>query len=181
VSIDPSPNGIVIYRTRAKKCKLVADSAKDVEFKGSASHNPDSWAAEDLVGLIAVNSHSGETVVIIRRNKRRKEVAELLRALLDKHPKETIFVAWDNAITHQDNEVEAVPRGVTGRLVLPYLPAYNLCCNPIEMIWCHFRREVTHCELFTTVKELFDAPFDFFKRFNEIPEKTLSIIGAILK
>ncbi len=85
--------------------------------------------------------------MIIRKRKRRKEVAELLQALLDKHPKETIYVAWDNAITHQDDEVEAVVRGAAGRLILLYLPTYSPWLNPIEMLWRHFRREVTHCEL----------------------------------
>jgi antitoxin component of MazEF toxin-antitoxin module len=73
-------------------------------------------------GLGAVNYHTGETVVIIRRRKRRKEVAELLEALLEKHPQETVYVAWDNANTHQDDEVEAVIRAAAGRLVLLYLP-----------------------------------------------------------
>ncbi len=132
-------------------------------------------------GLGAINYQTGETVVIIRKRKRRKEVAELLQALLDKHPKETIYVAWDNAITHQDDEVEAVVRGAADRLILLYLPTYSPWLNPIEMLWRHFRREVTHCELFTTVKELIDAAYNFFKRFNKTPERTLSIIGAISK
>ncbi len=50
-------------------------------------------------GLGAVNYHSGETVIIIRRRKRRLEVAELLQTLVDKHPTGTIYVAWDNAST----------------------------------------------------------------------------------
>lgn len=129
-------------------------------------------------GLGAVNYHTGETVVIIRKHKRRKEVAELLQALLDKHPNETVYVAWDNAITHQDDEVEAVRRGAAGRLILLYLPTYSPWLNPIEMLWRHFRREVTHCELFTTVKELIEASYNFFKRFNLTPDKTVSIIGA---
>ncbi len=120
-------------------------------------------------------------MVIIRKHKRRKEVAELLQALLNKHPNETIYVAWDNAITHQDDEVEAVVRGAAGRLILLYLPTYSPWLNPIEMLWRHFRREVTHCELFTTVKELIDASYNFFKRFNQTSDKTLSIIGAIPK
>ncbi len=37
-------------------------------------------------GLGAVNYHSGETVVIIRRRKRRLEVAELLQTPVDKQP-----------------------------------------------------------------------------------------------
>lgn len=129
-------------------------------------------------GLGAVNYHTGETVVIIRKRKRRLEVAELLQTLVDKHPSGTIFVAWDNAVTHQDDQVEAVLRAAAGRLVLLYLPTYSPWLNPIEMLWRHFRREVTHCELFETVKVLIDASYDFFHRFNQCPEKVLSIIGT---
>jgi transposase len=129
-------------------------------------------------GLGAVNYHSGETVVIIRRRKRRKEVAELLQLLVDKHPTGTIYVAWDNANTHEDDEVEAVVRAAAGRLVLLYLPTYSPWLNPIEMLWRHFRREVTHCELFVTVKDLLAASRDFFDRYNQMPERVLSIIGS---
>jgi putative transposase len=132
-------------------------------------------------GLGAVNYHTGDTVVIIRRHKRRKEVAELLEALLEKHPQETIYVAWDNASTHQDEEIEAVVRGAAGRLILLYLPTYSPWLNPIEMLWRHFRREVTHCELFVTLKDLISASYDFFIRYNQVPDKTLSLIGSIPK
>lgn len=129
-------------------------------------------------GLGAVNYHSGETIVLIRRRKRRREVAELLQALLEKHPTGSIFVAWDNFTAHQDDEVEEVLRSAAGRLVLLYLPTYSPWLNPIEMLWRHFRREVTHCELFETVKVLIEAAYDFFRRYNQTPEKVLSIIGA---
>jgi transposase len=129
-------------------------------------------------GLGAVNYHSGETVVIIRKRKRRKGVAELLQALVDKHPTGTMYVAWDNADTHEVDEVEAVVRAAAGRLVLLYLPTYSPWLNPIEMLWRHFRREVTHCELYATVKELLAASRDFFDRNNQAPERVLSIIGS---
>jgi putative transposase len=129
-------------------------------------------------GLGAVNYHSGETVVIIRKRKRCLEVAELLQTLVEKHPNGTIYIAWDNASTHQDHEVEAVVRAAAGRLVLLYLPTYSPWLNPIEMLWRHFRREVTHCELFETVKVLIEASYAFFHRYNQAPEKVLSIIGA---
>ena len=129
-------------------------------------------------GIGGVNYHSGETVVIFRRRKRRSQIAEFLQHLLDAHPQETIYVAWDNVNTHQDDEVEAVVRSAAGRLVLMYLPTYSPWLNPIEMLWRHFRREVTHCELFETVKALLTAAQDFFDRYNQTPEQVLSIIGA---
>lgn len=129
-------------------------------------------------GIGGVNYHTGETAVIFRRHKRRPQIAEFLQGLLDKHPRETIYVAWDNVNTHQDDEVEAVVRSAAGRLVLMYLPTYSPWLNPIEMLWRHFRREVTHCELFETVKLLLHAAKDFFDRYNQTPEQVLSIIGV---
>jgi putative transposase len=129
-------------------------------------------------GIGGVNYHTGETVVIFRRRKRRPQIDEFLQRLLDKHPHGTIYVVWDNVNTHQDDEVEAVVRSAAGRLVLMYLPTYSPWLNPIEMLWRHFRREVTHCELFETVKLLLQASKDFFDRFNQTPEQVLSIIGA---
>ena len=132
-------------------------------------------------GIGAVNYHTGETMVIFRRHKRRREMAELLQALLERHPQETVYVTWDNANTHEDEEVEAVVRGAAGRLVLLYLPTYSPWLNPIEMLWRHFRREVTHCELFAHITALVTAAQAFFTRYNQQPEHVLSIIGATPK
>jgi len=129
-------------------------------------------------GIGAVNYHTGETVVLIRRRKRRREIAELLQALVDRHQTGTIYVAWDNATTHENDEVEAVLRAAAGRLVLLYLPTYSPWLNPIEMLWRHFRREVTHCELFASIDNLIEAAHDFFARLNHQPAITLSVIGA---
>ena len=131
-------------------------------------------------GIGAVNYHTGETAVLFRKHKRRREMAELLQMLVDKHPTGIIYVAWDNASTHQDDEIEAIVRAAAGRLVLLYLPTYSPWLNPIEMLWRHFRREVTHCELFESVKALLTAARDFFDRYNQMPEQVLSIIGARL-
>jgi transposase len=99
-------------------------------------------------------------------------------ALLDKHPTGTVYVAWDNSNTHEDEEVEVVLRAAAGRLVLLYLPTYSPWLNPIEMLWRHFRREVTHCELFPNVKALIAAAYAFFERYNRCPWQVLSIIGS---
>ena len=50
--------------------------------------------------------------------------------------------------------------------------------KPVEMLWRHFRREVTHGELFENMDALLKAAQDFFDRHNLIPNRVLSIIGA---
>jgi transposase len=79
---------------------------------------------------------------------------------------------------HSGGEIDAIVRGAAGRLVLLYLPTYSPWLNPIEMLWRHWRREVTHCELFESVKKLIEATNSFFTRYNQTPVKVLSIIGA---
>lgn len=146
--------------------------------QGQQVQIPTPGQADKYYGIGAVNYHTGETLVQFHRRKRRQEIAALLEALLTKHPTGTIYVAWDNASMHEDNEIEAVVRGAAGRLVLLYLPTYSPWLNPIEMLWRHFRREVTHCELFPTKPALVAAAQACFARFNQNLAKTLSVIGS---
>ncbi len=122
-------------------------------------------------GLGAVNYHTGETVVLFRRRKRRQEVTERLQALVDKHPTGTIDVAWDHAATHADDAIEAVVRAAAGRLVLLSWPTYSPWLNPIEMLWRQFRREVTHGELFASLDALLKAAHAFLDRYNQYTER----------
>jgi len=126
-------------------------------LKGQQVMIPTSGQPDTYYGIGAVNYHTGETVVQFHRRKRRTEMAELLKALVSKHPTGTIDVVWDNASLHADEEIEVVVRAAAGRLVLLYLPTYSPWLNPIEMLWRHFRREVTHCELFPMKQALLTA------------------------
>ena len=146
--------------------------------KGQQVMIPTPGQSDKYYGIGAVNYHTGETVVQFHRRKRRVEVAELLEALVSKHPTGTIYVAWDNASTHEDDEIEAVVRAAAGRLVLLYLPTYSPWLNPIEMLWRHFRRDVTHCEVFETKQALLAAAQACIARFNQCPQQILSVIGS---
>ena len=146
--------------------------------KGQQVMIPTPGQPDKYYGIGAVNYHTGGSVVHFHRRKRRKEIALLLEALVEKHPTGTIYVAWDNASTHEDDEVEGVVRAAAGRLVLLYLPTYSPWLNPIEMLWRHFRREVTHCELFGTKQALLTAAQACFNRFNLCLQKILSVIGS---
>jgi len=149
--------------------------------KGPQVMIPTPGQPDKYYGIGAVNYHTGENVVLFERRKRRQEIAQVLEALVQKHPTGTISVAWDNASMHEDDEIEAVVRAAAGRLVLLYLPTYSPWLNPIEMLWRHFRREVTHCECFETKPALLTAARECFDRFNQCPEKILSVIGSHAK
>jgi transposase len=146
--------------------------------KGQQVMIPTPGQPDKYYGIGAVNYHTGETIVQFQRHKRRREIAQLLETLLERHPKETIYVAWDNVNTHEDDEVEEVVRAAAGQVVLLYLPTYSPWLNPIEMLWRHFRREVTHCELFETKHALLAVAREFFDRYNQYPEQILSVIGS---
>lgn len=149
--------------------------------KGQQVMIPTPGQPDKYYGIGAVNYHTGQSVVLFHRRKRRQEIAQLLEALVEKHPTGTIYVAWDNASMHEDDEIEAVVRAAAGRLVLLYLPTYSPWLNPIEMLWRHFRREVTHCELFETKQALLDAAQKCFELFNQCPQNILSVIGSKAK
>lgn len=109
--------------------------------------------------------------MLFERRKRRQEIAKLLAALVAKRPVGAIYVAWDHADTHEDDEVEEVVRAAAGRLVLLYLPTYSPWLSPIEMLWRHFRREVTHCEPSASMKALLATARECFARFNRCPHR----------
>ncbi len=127
-------------------------------------------------GIGAVNDPTGEPVMLTRDHKCKPDVAELLRALLERHPTGTIYLTWDNATTHFGGEIDRILKEANGRLVLLYLPTYSPWLNPIEMLWRSMRYNVTHCELFVTIADLEAAFLDYFA---STPKETVRrIIGS---
>jgi hypothetical protein len=129
-------------------------------------------------GIGAVDDHWGQIRVVIRWRKRRREPAEWLDALLATHPTGTLSVAWDNASTHHDDEVEGGVRGAAGRLVLRSLPPSSPWRNPIAMRWRHFRRDVPPARCFRPSTRSLPPPPHAVDRSNPVPQQTLSIIGS---
>ena len=60
--------------------------------KGQQVMIPTPRQPERRYGIGAVNYHTGGTVVLFERRKRRREIAKLLEALVAKHPTGTIYV-----------------------------------------------------------------------------------------
>jgi putative transposase len=145
-------------------------------LRGQQIEIPTPGQEERVYGIGAVNYHTGETVMLTREHKRKPDIAMMLRALMDQHLTGTIYLTWDNATTHFDDEIDVVLKEANGRLVFLYLPTYSPWLNPIEMLWRSMRYAVTHCELFTSMSELIAA---FFEYFAITPKETVrSVIGS---
>jgi transposase len=145
-------------------------------IRGQQVQIPTHGQDERAYGIGAVNYHTGETVMITRKYKRKPDIAVFLRALLAHHPTGTIYLTWDNATTHFGGEVDKVLKEANGRLVLLYLPTYSPWLNPIEMLWRNMRYNVTHCELFITIGDLEAAFLNYFVTTSK--ETVRRIIGS---
>ena len=129
-------------------------------------------------GLGAVKDHTGDPVVRFRRRHRRREAAELWHPVVDTQPTGTISVAWDQADTPAEAEIEAVGRAAAGRLVWLSLPTSSPWRHPIEMLWRQLRREVPPGELCASLDARLKAAPACVARDHQRTGRVRSIIGA---
>jgi hypothetical protein len=93
-------------------------------------------------------------------------------------------VAWDNSNTPtrtMSSRWSCAERRV-GWFCFTCQPTVLGCEPHRDAVWRHFRREVTHCELFSEREKalIIAAAYDFFERYNRCPWRILSIIGSDL-
>jgi len=133
-------------------------------------------------GIGAVDYHTGETVLLIRRRKRRRrEIAELLEALCWRSIRRG-GSTWPG-ITQIPTRRRRRSRRSFAEQRVGWLcftcPDLQPLAEPHrDALWRHFRREVSHCELFPTIKALVWAAYAFFERYNRRLREVLSIIGS---
>ena len=108
------PSGRPFLLRRRVQPELDAHPQGDVGPQGSAGDDPHPSPTQEALRHRSSRLPQRPDGGAIRRRKRRREIAELLEALLEKHPRGTVYVAWDNSNTHQDEEVE---RSCAGRRV----------------------------------------------------------------
>jgi transposase len=127
-------------------------------------------------GIGAVNYHTGETIMITSKHKKKADIAGMIRCLVQQHSTGIIYLTLDNSPTHFDDDIDVVLKEAQGRLVLLYLPTYSPWLNPIEMLWRSMRYAVTHCELFDSLDDLQSAFLDYFATISK--EHVRRIIGS---
>lgn len=92
-SRDGLKAGDVFYYADEFNVSLLPTMRKMWSPKGQQVMIPTPGQPKSHYSLRALNYHIGETVVLIRKRKRRLEVTELLQALVDKHPTGSIYGA----------------------------------------------------------------------------------------
>jgi hypothetical protein len=130
-------------------------------------------------GIGAVNYHTGETVVQFQRRKRAirrlpncwKRWLRSIRLGQSLSPGITLIpmrmMKWKKSCVQRLDGLSCstCQRTVPGSI-------------PLKCVFRHFRREVTHCELFETKQALLTAAQECFARFNRCPKNILSVIGS---
>jgi len=124
----------------------------------------------------SVNYRTGELIFNQEDHKATSEFVFHVEQLLARWQDRPIIVICDNYQVHKTKIVKELERRHFGRLMLVYLPTYSPHLNPIEMLWRHVRRLVTHNYRFPTLADLRQAVYN---ALEELPSlSVLSIIGG---
>lgn len=132
----------------------------------------------------AVNWVTGEFEREISEHKDNILFRTLLRGLLKRHrpsdedPELRTCVVIDNYSAHKAKKVKELEERYKDRLELVFLPTYSTHLNPIELLWKHLRRRVTHNHYFGIIQALLTAVQSFFDQMVTNPTELLSVIGS---
>lgn len=131
-----------------------------------------------------MNWVTGELEREISEHKDNVLFRTLLRRLLQRHKPSDgdlelrICVVIDNYSAHRAKKVKELEERYKDRLELVFLPTYSTYLNPIELLWKHLRRRVTHNHYFGTIQALLTAVQAFFDQMVHSPTELLSVIGS---
>ena len=124
----------------------------------------------------SVEYRSGEMVCSQFARKRTAEYLAHLEQVISNWPDRPIALITDNYQIHKTKKVKELERAHFGRFIQIYLPTYSPHLNPIEMLWRHIRRLVTHNYKFDTIKAVMEAVERAIQALSNTDK--LTIIGA---
>lgn len=168
--------------------------------RGSQKKVPTPGKNEKRYGFGAVDYGTGHLVRRIEEHKRSDGFCALVEQLVERYTgtgvgvgaedngrsgradparARKVVLVVDNYIIHKSKKTEAVLERYADRLEVFRLPTYSPHLNPIEWLWRYLHRRVTHNHLFDTIQEVLLAVDDFFDELAAVPERVLSVIGAL--
>lgn len=105
----------------------------------------------------SVNYYTGDLVYIQEERKTTAQFVFHIEQILSRWSESPVVLICDNYSVHKTKAVKELERKHFGRLLLVYLPTYSPHMNPIEMLWRHIRRLVTHNSWFGCLSALMVA------------------------
>ncbi len=103
------------------------------------------------------------------------EICHRYRAMVEGQ-RRVVLVLDNYGIHHSRQSRERLEREGSW-LTVCWLPTYAPQLNPIEMLWKHVRRRVTHNHLYSSTEALVEAVEHFFDQLDHQPAEVLSVIG----
>jgi len=130
----------------------------------------------------AVDPVCGRTVHVVHRRRNNVGFRRLLAAIsrayeLPAHPERKVVLFVDNDKAHDAKAVRRLLEKHTFQIHLEWLPPYTPELNPMEDIWQHMRRCVTHNHFFERVGTLLEAVGQFHRQLETSPELVLRLAG----
>lgn len=152
--------------------------------RGQQRRVPTPGQNQKRYGFGAVNFMTGQVTWLIGERKNSDHFCTLLEQVVEQYcPGDTwqgpkVVLVVDNYIIHRSKKTNALLARYADRLVAVALPTYSPKLNPIELLWKHLRRKVTHNHLFNSIAALIEAVEAFFARLSSHPAEVLAVIGC---
>lgn len=124
--------------------------------------------------------YNGQLIIQDAENFDADSFQQFLEKILSEAKTENkILLVLDNARYHHAKKLKDYIESIKDRLELFFLPPYSPEINAIEMLWKKTRRAVTHNKYFSSLKEMSNELFSFWKKFDS-PNDELSKLCAFI-
>lgn len=124
-----------------------------------------------------VNILTGNTITRITNSQNSDEFIAGLCEVKTMYSRKKVKLFIDRAPWHKSGKVNKYLDKNKDWLEVIYIPVQCPELNPVEQLWQEMRKIVTHNHLFSTIKELSEALFNFFSSLTK--KEVLSICGGI--
>ncbi len=133
-------------------------------------------------GFGAVDWMTGQVLYQIGERKNSATFCQLIDEICHRYRamaegQRRVVLVLDNYGIHQSRQSRERLEREGSWLTVCWLPTYAPQLNPIEMLWKHLRRRVTHNHLYSSIEPLVEAIENFFGQLDHQPAEVLSIIG----
>ena len=123
-----------------------------------------------------VNILTGNSVSNITKRLTSEDFIASLEVMRKRYKGRKVKLFIDKAACHTSDKTRKFIEENSGWLTVEYLPTQSPELNPVELLWQHMRKIVTHNHLFSKIQQIIDALLGFFSNLTK--KEVLSICGG---